>query len=480
MLSTMLSKAGMGFAALMVFGGIETLPSLVGVEGETSLATGNVATADPIVHRARHETDPSDSMVSLVTLKDTEPKSPSLLDRLLSGISCESGSDAADRTVVGDQLTMRVFEHSDSDFGRFERRDLSGTFAVSSTGEIAVPGIGRVNALGKPLTCLENAVIAALSSEMNLSTTVTASFAKRPPVLVKGEVIAPGSYEYTPGLTVDALLAKSGDGSSSSDAALRRSLDARREELRTLRAGLLLRHRRLTAQRASEETFTLLDGTAEVVSRQIEDDRINSEVAVLEASSSERELRVARDTARRTELESTLELATSRRQIVAARYEDLKRKRDALDHQVAKECRGRCSSSRQFAELRLDSLNDRVADLDMVLQDAETRVIEARHAINRHDRTIELERAESNKALALEIVETLVRRNAIDAELASVEGQLRALGSLADRVVTVNRQNGKDIRILEADETMRLLPGDIVTVGTFDDAALASAERVLK
>ena len=480
MLSTMLSKAGIGLAALMVFGGIETLPSLFGVEGATSLATGRVAPEDPTVHQARHETESSDNMVSLAMFKDTEPKSPSLLDRILSGIGCESGSDAADRTVVGDQLTLRVFEHSESDFGRFERRDLSGTFAVSSTGEIAVPGIGRVKAFGTPLTCLENAVSAALSSEMNLSTTVTASFAKRPPVLVKGEVIAPGSYEYVPGLTVDTLLAKSGYGSSSSDAALRRSLDARRDELRTLRAGLLLRHKRLSAQRATEETFTMTDGTAAVVNRQIEEDRINSEVAVLEAASSERAIRDARDTARRAELQSALHLALSRRQMVAARHEDLKRKRDALDLEVAKECRGRCSSSRQFAQLRLDSLNDRVADLDLVLQDAETRVIEARHALNRHDRTIELERAESSKTLALDIVETLVKRNAIDAELASVEGQLRALGDLVGRVVTVKRQNGKDIRILESDETMRLLPGDIVTVGAVDDAALASAERVFK
>ncbi|MFP7671912.1 polysaccharide biosynthesis/export family protein [Marivita sp. S0852] len=480
MLSTMLSKAGIGLAALMVFGGIETLPSLVGDNRDTSLATAMTVATDSMVHRARHETDMPDSMVSYVMLKETEPQSRGLLDRILSGNSCDSGSDVADRAVVGDHLTLRVFEHSESNFGRFERRDLSGTFAVGSTGEVAIPGIGRVPAQGKPLTCLETAVRDALSSQMKLSTTVTASFAKRPPVLVKGEVISPGSYEYDPGLTVDRLLAKSGDGSSSSHAALRRSLEARREELRTLRSGLLLRQKRLSAQRAPEETFPLFDGTVDVAIRQIEDDRIRSEVAVLEAAASEREIREARDSARRAELEATLELANSRRSMVAARYEDLKLKRDALEREVSSECRGRCNSNRHFAELRLESMNDQVADFALVLQDAETRVIEARHAVNRHDRTIQLERAESSKALALDIVETHVRQSAIDAELASVEQQLRALGALANRVVTVNRQNGDDIRLVEPNETTRLLPGDIVTVGTAGDTPLVSAERVLR
>ena len=477
MLSPILSKAGIGLAALMVFGGIEALPSLVGGDTGPSRNASAMTTQDPIVHRAQHETFSSGSILSSAKLNDSASRRPSLLDQVLSGAGCDYSAGAADRAVIGDHITVRVFEHAENNGERFERRDLSGTFTVGFTGEFAVPGIGRMTASGKPLTCLEGSIVSAFESEMNISTTVTASFAERPPVLIKGEVISPGSYDHTPELTVGTLLGKSGVGGSVADAALRRTLDARRDELRALRAGLVLRHKRLSAQRAGEETFSLLDRAAEAVNREIGADRIDSEIAVLRAASNEQAMRSARDAALRSNLESALKLALSRRNLVSERYAELSRKRDALEFDAAKECRGRCSPNRQFAELRLDSLNDRVADMDLILQDAETRVIEARHALERHDRNIKLERAEANSVLALSIVDSLVERNTIEAQIASVEDQLSTLGGTIDRFVTVHRQNGEEIQIFEAFDTMRLLPGDVVTVGTPDDARVVFAER---
>jgi protein involved in polysaccharide export with SLBB domain len=475
MLAATLSKAGLGLIALVAVGGIENLPALA-----TRGPTQSQATASSVHLAAADQTTLSQATRANPTFIGTSVRSfekpTGIIERFFSKNACDKGTSEADLIVSGDRITLRIFAEAANSAERFERRDLSGTFTVDAAGKIAVPGIGRLPVAGQGLACLEDPVIAALESEMDITATVTASFEARPPVLIQGTVIAPGSYEFTPNLSVRALLAKAGAGGGTADTALYRALNARSHELRTLRAGLMLQHARLTAQRAGAQELNLSTELTKSLRKQLGADRIRGEAAVLQAALDEAALRKARDAAIRADLESTLEMAKTRRDLVRSRYEQLSRQRDKLEAAIGADCRGRCSSSRRYEELRLDSLNDRLSDLDLTVEDAESRVMEARHGLDRHDRDLAFSYAQADSKLALSLAEILAERNALDAEIVSVEAQIMDLGGATDRTIRVERRRGTQTQSFEVQRDFFLLPGDLVIVGPSDDAILASAQ----
>ncbi|MFC6639792.1 hypothetical protein GV827_21620 [Sulfitobacter sp. JBTF-M27] len=463
MLSDMLSKTVIGLAALIALGGIDQLPTFANRVVHTSPVS--VIAAGIEASRA-----PMESTISLASASpgqefvDSFVRSPGLLGRMLSGDTCNYASYKADWIVPGDRINLRVFVDSGSGSERYERRDLSGIFSVDRNGEIALPAIGRMYAAERPLACLEEPIAKALETEMGIAAKVTASFDTRPPVLIQGMVIAPGSYEYTPNLTVTALLVKAGASGSSADSALYRSLYARRQELRTLRAELLLKSARLSAQRAGAKDLSLSPGKLEDLRGALGRERIESEVAVLQAARAEQALRAARATSARAEVDATLAMAMKRRALVQARFDDLRSRRDALDLELAEACRGRCGSIRRYDELRFDNLSSRLSDLDLTLQEAESRVAKARHAIVSHNRTIELHLGESDSDLALAIAETLGALGALDAEIVSVDSQILHLGASTGHVVRVARRRGSEVLTFDVSDDAPLLPGDTVTV----------------
>lgn len=471
MLTATLSKAGLGLVALVAVGGIENLPALATrIPAKTALT--HLAAADHTAPVLATRTDP----VFVNTAARSFEKPPNVIETPFTKKSCDRSTSEADLVVPGDRLTLRVFARAANSAERFERRDLSGIFTVDAAGEIAVPGIGRLPVAGRGPACLESPVSTALEAEMNISATVTVSFDARPPVLIQGTVISPGSYEFTPNLSVRALLAKAGAGGGTADTALYRALDARSRELRTLRAGLMLRHARLTAQRAGVQDLSLPSDRIKSLNTQLGRDRVHGETAVLQAALAETALRKARDVALRTDLESTLEIAKTRRNLVRSRYEQLSRQRDQLETDIGADCRGRCGTSRRYDELRFDNLNGRLGDLDLTVEDAESRVIEARHALGRHDRDVAFSYAQADSKLALSVAETLAERNALDAEIVSVEAQIMDLGGSADGTIRVERRRGSQIQTLEVHKDFPLLPGDLVIVGPPDDTILVSAE----
>ena len=125
--------------------------------------------------------------------------------------------------------------------------------------------------------------------------------------------------------------------------------------------------------------------------------------------------------------------------------------------------------------MRFDTLNGRLGDLDLTVEDAESRVSEARHALDRHDRDVAFSYAQADSKLALSVAETLAERNALDAEIVSVEAQIMDLGT-ADSTIRVERRRGSQIQTLEVHKDFRLLPGDLVIVEPPDDTILVSAE----
>jgi polysaccharide export outer membrane protein len=93
---------------------------------------------------------------------------------------------------TGDQVKIVVFGHN----------DLSGQFVVSSTGAVAMPLIGEVNAKGLTLRQLEGAIIKKLKPDFLKNPQVSVEVANYRPFYIIGEVKNPGTYPYVNGMRI--------------------------------------------------------------------------------------------------------------------------------------------------------------------------------------------------------------------------------------------------------------------------------------
>ena len=92
----------------------------------------------------------------------------------------------------------------------FGQEDLSGEFKVGSNGEISLPLIGKVAALGRTLQELELAVIDKLKPDYLRNPQVSIDVLNYRPFYIIGEVKSPGSYPYVGGMRVVNAVAMAG------------------------------------------------------------------------------------------------------------------------------------------------------------------------------------------------------------------------------------------------------------------------------
>lgn len=130
------------------------------------------------------------------------------------------------RLGVGDRFALKVFGQA----------ELSGDFVVNELGVIRFPLVGTVAAQGRTCAELEEDLTSRLGSSVLKSPLVTCSLLEMRSrrVSVVGEVVSPGSFPYTPGLTVvDAVAAAKGidAASASSDVYVTRVVDGQQVKL---------------------------------------------------------------------------------------------------------------------------------------------------------------------------------------------------------------------------------------------------------
>ena len=84
----------------------------------------------------------------------------------------------------------------------FDEKDLSGEFEVSGEGEVSLPLIGNVSAVGKNLRQLEDDIETKLKDGFLKNPRVSIDVMNYRPFYILGEVNEPGSYPYVNGMTV--------------------------------------------------------------------------------------------------------------------------------------------------------------------------------------------------------------------------------------------------------------------------------------
>jgi protein involved in polysaccharide export with SLBB domain len=119
-----------------------------------------------------------------------------------SGLGYAQDSDVAAtyKLSAGDRVLITVFGHE----------DLSGEFEINGAGVISMPLIPDVDAAGLTVNELEAAIVDALKPDYLRNPIVSAEVVTFRPIYIIGEVVNPGSYPYTNGMTVINAVAVAG------------------------------------------------------------------------------------------------------------------------------------------------------------------------------------------------------------------------------------------------------------------------------
>jgi protein involved in polysaccharide export with SLBB domain len=307
--------------------------------------------------------------------------------------SCDPEVGSADVAVLGDRVALRIFENSvladvprtEGEVGEargivFERLDLSGSYEIGGSGAVSLPAIGHVDVIGRTLPCIETLVAQAARERLRLQGSVSASFASRPPVLVRGMVRAPGAHASSPGMTVERILAQAGaiETVLPASPAQVAALKARRFELVAALASLRLEQARIDATLEGDASFgSAVDGW-ETAAALLSPERLASERAVMLADLAAAQARDAQFAARVDELVERT--AVSQENVTASKNHlaYLTERRDAFrqlfDRGVVTEAKVDDATMQMMATQRIlfqqeDTLMGLEADLRMAAHD---------------------------------------------------------------------------------------------------------------
>ncbi|MFO1144211.1 MAG: polysaccharide biosynthesis/export family protein [Amaricoccus sp.] len=390
------------------------------------------------------------------------PKDCSTADRLTAGA-----------VLVGDRLSLRFFEKEGAESAAlagtrpvyFERLDLSGTYDVDARGQISIPLVGRIDADGYALACVEALVSDRYTRAFATEASVSAAFASRPPVVVTGAVRAPGSYTVTPGMVLRHLLALAGAPSTQDGGAARAAeapLLARKAELENLAAGLRLEVRMLTAAQAHQEQPDLAPDERSLYQAKLGASRLQSELANLAA-------RV--ETFERDKRDRAAQLQEKRDMLVL-----LQEQQAVLDRQVG-EKRDRLAELRGLTERGLAPLTRLAADeaalitLEHSAFELRSATLAQQAAVRQAEEALEAVDGDYRGAIAADLRDRTKEADAIDAQLASIDLQVGMLSDgsagAGERVTIVRNGPAGPVR-LEGSLASIILPGDLVEVATGD------------
>ena len=373
---------------------------------------------------------------------------------------------------IGDKVELRVFEAASGGTERpagaavFERLDLSGTFEVDETGMIAVPAVGRVQSAGQSLADLETVLRQRMSDLLGPAMMVTATYAARPPVLVRGAVLSPGSYAYAPGLTVASIMAQAGaDQRGAGVSAQQATLKAHYQELSLQQASLTLELGGLESLLQTDEELRLTAARRSDIEASLGPARIAGEQAVLAAAVQAERAHLAQDTAELADLDSSIHSAETRLSAARTQRDLFALRATALTARLDGDCKERCREGRPALQAELDTVLSRRMDLDLLVLEKTADLERVTHAKASRQNAATLGSAERRRDTTMRFRDVMTQRDALDGQIGAIETQYGGTvgdGQIARVMVLRMAQGGQ--QLLEASADMRLLPGDIVTV----------------
>jgi polysaccharide export outer membrane protein len=121
---------------------------------------------------------------------------------LSSGDRYTTSADSVETYRLGSEDKIRV--------SIFNEPQLSGDYMVGGDGNISLPLVGNVQVAGKTVNEASVAVQALLSRDFIRNPVVAIQVDTYRPIYIIGEVRAPGTYPYSPGMSLWDAIAKGG------------------------------------------------------------------------------------------------------------------------------------------------------------------------------------------------------------------------------------------------------------------------------
>lgn len=349
---------------------------------------------------------------------------------------------------------------------------LTGEFTVGATGTVALPVIGEVEATGTIPKELGTAIGERLQKRARLSEPPAAvvDIIQYRPFYVVGGVARPGEFNYRPGMMVLNAVSIAGGfyrsersaewglerdvitsvGSLNEAAARRAELQAREVRLRAEAAGS--EEMPPAPKDAEEEFITYLDQERLIFNARLA--RHNNQVQVLERS---------------------IELGRSEIEALGAQIVEAKKQFDSADREL-KDTKGYVSRGISQAT-RLLPLERAVAQISREMKELEASIIRSRQTMNTSQREI-TDLVDARKETAAQELQTLQTRleevvrneetasrmiSGARAEVSSMRRRAANPETVIVRYYIVRDVDGRT-REIDAEETTKVLPGDIIKV----------------
>jgi len=119
---------------------------------------------------------------------------------LFSGVQSLEAQQARYVLGTGDQIRVVIFGHE----------DLSGQYSIDGSGNISLPLINEVRAVGLTIPGLEGEIANMLKPDFLKNPRVSVEVLNYRPFYIIGQVKSPGSYPFVSGMTVVNAIALAG------------------------------------------------------------------------------------------------------------------------------------------------------------------------------------------------------------------------------------------------------------------------------
>lgn len=391
--------------------------------------------------------------------------------------SCGASEGSAGSIVMGDKIQLRFFAAvrvpnvdasslpaAPSEAVAYERLDLSGIYEIAEDGTAALPLIGRIPLIDRTLACAETIVASEIAAQDGSVGTVTASFSARLPVTVSGAVRAPGTYAYSPGMTVNRLLNLAGANFGEGPVTPQEfeGLTAQRNELLYRQILAVIELGRLNANIAGKDKIVISDDLAAAVPETVVSALIDAESTALK-----QDLLVSRMSDQRTDVAIAG---------LVQKFEDTRSQLATVDTQLASlqqrnEEMTSIKSRGLIQASQLDGLLSNLMEVNRIKMQLETDQ-------SNLESQIALAKEDAQLAVQVRMQDFSRRAAALSGEISLFDVQLSAIGArLAGHgagsagtdfdmpiVVSVLRSEAKGAYRLDATLDTLVLPGDMVTI----------------
>jgi polysaccharide export outer membrane protein len=354
----------------------------------------------------------------------------------------------------------------------YERPDLSGEFAVRPDGHLGLPLLGLFPVDGKDVSELEKDIVAAYVAATGRTPRLLIDVIERRPFYVVGVVQRSGAYPFVPGMTVLHAVALAGgtyratstDLPSGSASNVNREISRLRQAEATLKRAIA-RAARLVAERDGKDLTEIPEQLLRLTNRTEAQALIMAEKRVLQAKAADYKNR--KESGVRIIETITHEIAELKAQ---QKQTEEKVRLNNLHLDDINTLYGKGLQRRS----ELLSLQALIATNEGELREAGARNARAARAMEEARRDLEAldtnrrvqaeqDLAELDKQIATAQIEADAAKTSIE-QMTGVPAELAAKGTETELVYTIMRNKQGQSTSVDATETTRLEPGDVVRI----------------